>query len=277
MMRLRIDTSNPRTFERLVKEGRGQGVGESYTPWLTVRDLSSRGESTRLTGWRTGSRPVHVFSKLERDFFYTLEWDPTVVDCREQFPLDLEVTLRIAEDLNIKHPMSPETQLPVPMTTDFVATRKAGDDFSEHAYSVKPLVEVELQGSKRAQRVKRTLDKLAIEREFWRQQKVKWELVTEQDFNRILSRNVRMVHGFYHLQSLAPLTEPEVNAVHNRMYPQVVTGGASLADLASSTDAAFGLPSGKSLAVAKHLIARRRWLVDFSREFNPSYPITLCS
>ena len=39
---------------RRLKEGRGQGSEKSYKPWLTVRDVPSRGLSVRIKGRKTG-------------------------------------------------------------------------------------------------------------------------------------------------------------------------------------------------------------------------------
>ena len=32
-------------IQKWIKEGRGQGFGNSYKPWLTIRDVSSEGRS----------------------------------------------------------------------------------------------------------------------------------------------------------------------------------------------------------------------------------------
>ena len=35
-------------IQKWIKEGRGQGFGNSYKPWLTIRDVSSEGRSHRV-------------------------------------------------------------------------------------------------------------------------------------------------------------------------------------------------------------------------------------
>ena len=85
------------------KEGRGQGTGEDYKPWINIQDFPSNGLSTRGKGWKTNR--IHQFlSKLERDYFYVLEWNNIVIDIREQFPLIREDTWCIANEkgLNIQ-------------------------------------------------------------------------------------------------------------------------------------------------------------------------------
>jgi hypothetical protein len=73
-------------IDRRIKEGRGQGTGAEYTPWLYVQDVPSNGLAHRIKGWKT-KREHHFFSTLERDYFYVLEWSPFVIDIREQYPL----------------------------------------------------------------------------------------------------------------------------------------------------------------------------------------------
>ena len=52
-------------FERYIKEGRGQGNGENYKPWITVSDFPSMGRSARSPGWKT-NRVHHFLSDHER-------------------------------------------------------------------------------------------------------------------------------------------------------------------------------------------------------------------
>ncbi|WP_233882598.1 hypothetical protein [Brevibacillus laterosporus] len=73
-------------IEKRIKEGRGQGYGREYIPWLLIQDVPSSGRATRIHGWKT-NRFHHVHSDLERSYFYILEWSDIVTDIREQFPL----------------------------------------------------------------------------------------------------------------------------------------------------------------------------------------------
>ena len=41
-------------LKKWIQEGRGQGEGKEYKPWLTVTDFSSRGRCSRLKGIKTG-------------------------------------------------------------------------------------------------------------------------------------------------------------------------------------------------------------------------------
>src|SRR5713101_3462125 len=74
------------TTDKRIKEGRGQGRGANYLPWLYIHDVPSRGRAWRTKGWKTG-RPHHLLSDLEHDYQLIQDWDPSVIDIREQYPL----------------------------------------------------------------------------------------------------------------------------------------------------------------------------------------------
>ena len=104
---------------RYQKEGRGTGNGKEYKPWLTIHDVPSLGLASRTFGFKTG-REHHCLSNLESGFLRILEWSDSVLDIREQFPLDREVTRMLAGRMGIEHPRDRRTQVDLVMTTDFL-------------------------------------------------------------------------------------------------------------------------------------------------------------
>lgn len=95
--------------------------GKEYEPAITIRDLPSLGRSSRISGIRTG-RQHDFLSDKERNYFHILNFSDVVIDIREQFPMQLDLTLLIAEELGIKHPIDPKTKKLVHMTSDFNIT-----------------------------------------------------------------------------------------------------------------------------------------------------------
>ncbi len=57
----------------------------------------------------------------------------------------------------------------------------------------------------------------------------------------------------------------------------VSTNKSSLNKLAAKCDRKFGLESGQSLAIVRHLIASRQWVVDMSKLVHPSERLILIS
>lgn len=111
-------------IKRWRAEGRGTGEKQTYKPWLEVFDFSSEGLVNRVYSEKLG-RTVHLMSEVESKIFYGLEWQRSIIDIREQFPLDRDLTLEIASHLGIKHPYYPGTRVPTVMTVDFF--RGTGD------------------------------------------------------------------------------------------------------------------------------------------------------
>ena len=91
---------------RCIKEGRGQGHGKDYIPWLTVQEVSSAGRSHRIYSHKMGL-VHHLLSDLELAVFLSLEWESGVLGIREHFPLLPSDTKQIAIDSGIKHPATP--------------------------------------------------------------------------------------------------------------------------------------------------------------------------
>ncbi|OAH57955.1 transposase [Domibacillus aminovorans] len=122
---------------RYYAEGRGKGELASYKPWLTIQNVPSSGRVHRFKGWKT-NRIYHFLSDLERDYCYLLDWSEDVIDIREQFPLDQEKTIQIAEDKQINHSVDPTTRTPIVMTTDFLMTVRRDNEIKYLARTVKP-------------------------------------------------------------------------------------------------------------------------------------------
>ena len=104
--------------------------GKAYKPFIVIQDVPSLGRSSRQCGIKTG-RQHDFLSDLERNYFMNLEFLDEVVDIREQFPLEIEETLLIAEELGIKHPTKPATKEPNTMTSDFCITIKEGNSMRD--------------------------------------------------------------------------------------------------------------------------------------------------
>ena len=106
-----------------INEGRGKGSGASYLPWIQTREISSVGTCSNPKDWKTG-RTVELLSQGEAYYWHILRWNDEIEDIREQYPLDLETTLEICDDYNVKHPRNRHTY----MTSDFYVTYKDGKE-----------------------------------------------------------------------------------------------------------------------------------------------------
>jgi hypothetical protein len=194
--------ATPDQIRRHILSGAGQGIEESYNPWLSVRDVRGNSGRSRIVQGMTINRLYHLLSDLEYHFFLNMDFTKEVVDIREQYPLPLEETEKIASHLGVAHPREPRTRHLKVMTTDFLLTvKRPGSDAFYVARSMK--YEADLVPGNRSS------EKQAIEAEYWRAQSVDWGIVTEKQIEQPLTRNIRYIYG----KAKVPLPARLMNAV----------------------------------------------------------------
>lgn len=163
------------------REGRGTGSGKDYKPYIQAREFGSLGTCANPIDWKTG-RTVELLSQGEAAFWYISRWDDVVLDIQEQYPLDLNETLCIADTLGVKHPHDRETR----MTSDFLVTYK---NRTQRVFSLK--------SDRGVLEDERSLQKLLIEKLFWKHRGISFKLVFKSDLNMTLFRNIRFVVEYY--------------------------------------------------------------------------------
>ncbi|BAY22643.1 Tn7-like transposition protein A [Calothrix sp. NIES-2100] len=264
-MAKRRRATNQAVIDKRISQGRGEGRGHDYTPWLLIQDVASQGLATRTKGWKT-KRVHHLLSKMELNYFYALEWSPIVYDIREQYPLlPLEETVAIAEQCGIPHPKDPKTQEFIVMTTDFVITIPQNIGICEQARTVKPAKELDN---------KRTIEKFEIERRYWESRNTSWGIVTEHEIPSVLTNNIAHLHNRFYADDLS-LSEREIAQVKKLLTQWVMQRDERLTELTAECDDRLGLEAGDSLSVAWHLLATRQWLVDMNQPINPRQKLLL--
>ncbi|MBA1279154.1 transposase [Pseudomonas stutzeri] len=106
---------------------------------------------------------------------------------REQYPLlPQSAAQSIANSLNIAYPVYPGTKVPFVMTTDFLVTLRQPDGSERLVARTIKYTESFASG----RRLERTLQKLKIEREFWKNRNIDWNVVTEENIPATLSSNL---------------------------------------------------------------------------------------
>jgi hypothetical protein len=265
-MRALIDQSS---LPHFLKEGRGRGTKDQYKPWLTVRDVPSRGRSSRDKGWTTG-RPHHFLSTLELDCYHVFEWSSIITDIREQYPLlsreeTLDETIVLAEECEIDHPKHPKSGNPIAMTTDFLLTVSCNGKSVERACAVKYAKDLSSR---------RTLEKLEIERRYWKAREINWGIITERDIPQILASNVQLLHSYWHLPEEMPADQIQTTA--SLLTELVKDHTQPLRSVTTEADRKLGFHgknTGMSLAVAYYLIARREFQIDIHVPLDTDKPL----
>jgi hypothetical protein len=243
-------------LDRYIKEGRGQGEGGTYRPWLTVRDVSSKGRSHREPGWKT-NRGHHFLSDQERRVFYLFEWSSKVVDIREQYPLDdLELAMKIAEDMGWKYPCDRETDVPFILTTDFMLTLNQNGEKRQVVRTVKSSEELAN---------KRVIERLELERRYYQAKGIEWGVITEKGIPKVLVDNLEWIHGSYWLEGTPEMDTENLNLLAETLKKRLQELNAPIQQIANNLDQENNLEDGTFFGLFKYLLARKQVEIDMNK------------
>ncbi len=196
----------PETFEdvfRRIRNGDGSGEGPRFKSFITVR-FPSKG---RCYAFRSMffDRIDHCVSLLEFKHVVVMSAAPGMTDvCTQIALLPYEEPQEIAREKGIRFPTYPGTNIPIVMTSDIAASLERSAARRRFVVSVKYSVDVEeypregdqvARSTVRMKRIRRTLDLLRIEREYWRRRGIPWYLCTERTLPEYRFRNLEFFHG----------------------------------------------------------------------------------
>ncbi|OZI11270.1 heteromeric transposase endonuclease subunit TnsA [Bacillaceae bacterium SAS-127] len=243
-------------MDKKLKDGRGQGIGVDYKPWVTIQDVPSLGRATRLKGMKI-PRQFEFLSDLERNYFYLLEYSDLVVDIREQYPLlPIEETMIIADELGIKHPTDPKTGEPVVMTTDFLVTITKNQQHQHLARTLK--YKDELMNE-------RVLEKFEIERVYWERQDIDWGIVTELEVPKEMAHNIVFVHGYSDLsiiEGFEEVTAFDIDDMSIYFIKKLLAEDQTVKQIVKEFEHDFGMVVGCGLSLFKHLVITKAIELD---------------
>lgn len=176
-----------------------------------------------------------------------LEWHSEVVEIREQFPLEIDITSKLAADNGISHPaISGVKQY---MSSDFLVNTK---DLERPKFVLQAKYADALNDP-------RTIEKLEIERRYWVEKGVPWQIVTEKEIPSVVVKNINWLY---------PAKRDEIH--HETLLERVQffahhfqkTPNSQMIDVCKTLDVAYDLPPGESLKEIRQLLARRCFLFD---------------
>ncbi len=243
-------------YVKWLKDGRGQGNGTEYKPWLTIQDVPSNGESTRIHGIKI-ERQHDLLSRNEKNYFYIVEFADNVLDIMEQYPLlPIEQTEIIAAEIGVEHPCDPFTGENVVFTTDFLL--KIIRDGKEIcvARTVKELDELNNE---------RQIQKFEIERRYWELKGIDWGIVTENEISKVLAKNISIVRPFHSLKGVKGFenfTEAKINELISGFRNLSKDKKIIVRKLSKDFDDKMKLEAGSGLKIFKYLVWNKKVLTD---------------
>lgn len=242
-------------ISRYIKEGRGQGELALYKPWLTIQDVPSSGRVHRFIGWKT-SREHHLLSDLEFNYLCFCDWADNVIDIREQLPLDREVTLQIADNLGIKHPLDNKANTTIVMTTDFFLTVREGSSIVYKARTLK--FEKDLNDE-------RVIGKFEIEKCYWERQGIDWAIVTEKELPQTLLSNLKFLRDAYFVDE-----GEKVDLLMNEW----ASFNGTVSENLQAFDVKYNFEMGTAISLYKHALAKKLIKVDMNKKIDLKEDVT---
>ena len=226
---------------------------QSYQPFVKVQDISSLGRSHRVFGHKSG-RTHHLLSDLELSVFLLFEWNTNVVSINEQFALNLEETLALATEANIKHP-SIRGKNKV-MTSDFYITLNAKNKAmtSQMALQVKYAKDLDDP---------RTLEKIELERRFWKAKDVPFYIITENDIPKTVSTNIKWLYPAKNT-NLVTTSWGDFEYYSKQLTQH---SNFTLIEFCKKCDTANDLDIGTSLSYMKAFLAHNYMSFDITKDY----------
>ncbi|MBX9719228.1 MAG: TnsA endonuclease N-terminal domain-containing protein [Microbacteriaceae bacterium] len=249
-----------KSIARMVRQGRGRGHGVDYKPWLTVTSFSSSGRVHRRLGQTTG-RVQHLFSDMEEDVFLKFDGRADVLDIREQFPLHRAETMVIADQLGVAHPA--QHGVDVVMTSDLLVDLAGG---RRVAIAVKPASEL----GKR-----RIVEKLAIEREYWRRRGVQWKVVTGCSVSRAERIGAQERAQWAQVARLQSPNAADWDECADAMLVELADAASgTLVEACQVAERLHGWVAGTGMSAVRRLLARGLVVLDGVARLTPFGPVT---
>ena len=272
----------PKLLDFFRRQGRGTGTYDSYIPWHRVSrsDPASRGRSHLP---RFNGRHVELLSDGEfTTFFFSIRLLKTNCDVREQYPLSLDEasheltaydiryglqrypgTLQVAEDLNIKHPMTHGDGLSEPwvMSTDFLLML-----YGENGK--RTLLAISVKDKEPL--TKRKKDLLKIEQQYWKHRGVTYLLITPNEFHPQVAETLHRT-WIWALDNFVPESHLKAAQIAIHRFQ-----GHSLTYLLNQLSIEIG-----DHTQAQHAVWQSIWAghvpVDFRRGWRPHIPLQIIS
>lgn len=253
MTRLRYAFDEARV-QRFLNEGRGQGTGPSYAPWLQIQDVPSLGRSHRPYGVKC-RRVHHLLSDGEWKCFLRFESDFAVVDIREQFPMDRLETYRIARELGLRHPRTLDGT-PYVMTLDFLVTVADAHGLRLVPYTFKYDPDT---------LTPREQELMAITRAFWEAHELELQVIDQDFFDEPFTINYDSVRAYTDIDQLEFHAHTDVAGIADALLAEVSMGSdETLLRVCRWVAGVTGTTPQVVYQVAMHLVAQGLLRVDLS-------------
>lgn len=253
-------------LKKWIKEGRGQGSGLDYKPWITTQDVASKGVSIRTKGVKI-PRMYEFLSKQLYHYFILLEWQDSVIDIREAYPLlDFDNLIGDKADLNIYKFSDNKNKTPYIFTTSFLIDISFNGKTSQVARTVK---------YKSSLKQKKTQDQLEIQRRYWNSKGIEWGLVTNEEMTNYkqLIKNIDWCRSTYNIKDYPTFLNEDIDGLKEVLKYKLETSNCSIDQCLMDLEFEFSLTKGMGLILFKHMIITKYFNIDMNSVLDTKFPL----
>ena len=237
-----------------LQKGRGTGDLETYQPWHFVQDFAGIGTKHKIPSIIM-DRDRHALSTNEMHLILFVEMASNVYDSKEQFPLDLETTQLIAEQMGVKHPRQPGKDEDKIMSIDLLIIYIDG---TRRGISVKPISDL---------MDPRTIEKLEIERIWCCIKGIKWSLFTDEDVPLGLKANITRLYEHHVLDKAAQASIKLIEPIFLRLQSKEWEN-CNMDFVIRKISSEFKTPSGRVWKLFFHLCSKKRIQFNYYEVFS---------
>ena len=222
---------------------------------LKVTTFSSNGRVSRVYGYKT-RKIYHLQSDNQLRVFLILEWSNKVKDIQENIELkDVEATIYNLDNLRLGKFRNKETNELYQLHTNFIVKIKNNNEEMQVAISVKSISELER---------KTVIEKIEIERRYWKAKQIKFYIITEKEINKQFVENIKWVREVLVNNSIEikeEIAEKLYYFLQNNVECTVI-------NMLDEFDKVENLKFGTALFILRYLIAKKEIEINMKEKLD---------
>jgi len=117
---------------------------------------------------------------------------------------------------------------------------------------------------------KSTIEKLEIERRYWKARGIDWGIVTNKDINDVRARNIEWVHSAMNSDDCNGLSKAEFDDLFDGILYRFIDNKQSIKNIIAGFEKDYSLDVGMGLLLFKRLVAEKRIVLDMDKPINLS-------
>jgi len=148
------------------------------------------------------------------------------------------------------------------ITTDFLVTTTNNNENLEIARTIK---------QKNDLLDRRIIEKFEIERVFWERKGVDWSVITEEEINDDLVKNISLIHSYKDISLIDSFTDIEASEIQDLVYEflkRIIDNPKTMRKICHEFEDEMCLEKGTGLSMFKYLVINKIIEIDITQKIN---------